>query len=181
MAQPEPTSRGVYGITTAAELAGLAVPTLRLYERRGLLRPDRTDGGTRRYSVDDLTRLGAITDLVDDGVNLGGVAIVLALQTANAALQSTNDTLAHENTRLRAELEESMTTRPDDVPERDHLDQLTPASPDPADTTPREVTTPTNDRWDADPADPAEQATPVELDDDAYPHHAERTGPDVLP
>lgn len=173
MAQPESTDRGVYGITTAAELAGVAVPTLRLYERRGLLRPDRTGGGTRRYSPDDLTRLGRITDLVANGVNLAGIAVVLALQTTNTTLRSTNDTLADENTRLRAQQEKPMTTRPDDVPEHDHLDQLTPTVHDPDDTTPGEVTAPTTERWDADPTDLAEQATPVELDEDAYPHQGE--------
>jgi MerR family transcriptional regulator/heat shock protein HspR len=99
---PERTDRGVYGITTAAELAGVAVPTLRLYERRGLLDPDRTQGGTRRYSPDDLVRLERIGALVADGVNLTGIAHILALQTQNTTLSSTNTELQKENTRLRA-------------------------------------------------------------------------------
>ena len=51
------SGRGVYGISVTAELSGLDPQTLRLYERRGLLTPARTDGGTRRYSDDDLHRL----------------------------------------------------------------------------------------------------------------------------
>lgn len=86
-------ARGVYGISVAAELVGIGVHTLRLYERRGLVEPDRTDGGTRRYSRDDLERLRRITALVEDGVNLAGVALVLQLQDENADLrrQSTPD------------------------------------------------------------------------------------------
>ena len=98
MALQERTDRGVYGITTTAELTGVAVPTLRLYERRGLIDPERTNGGTRRYSQDDLTLLGRIGALVADGVNLTGVAQILALQTANTTLRSTNENLVHENT-----------------------------------------------------------------------------------
>ncbi|SOC52598.1 MerR family transcriptional regulator [Ornithinimicrobium cerasi] len=86
----EPThedDRGVYGISLAAELAGLAVPTLRLYEAHGLLRPDRTPGGTRRYSANDVARLRGIGQLVGDGVNLAGVARVLELERQNSALR----------------------------------------------------------------------------------------------
>ena len=58
VAVPEPgRERGVYGITVAAELVGTGVQNLRSYEARGLLEPERTDGGTRRYSADDLDRL----------------------------------------------------------------------------------------------------------------------------
>lgn len=128
MTLQERTDRGVYGITTVAELTGVAVPTLRLYERRGLLDPQRTQGGTRRYSQDDLTLLGRIGTLVADGVNLTGIAQILALQTTNTNLRTTNEDLVHENTRLRAERKNAISTRADDVPEHD---QLTIATPDP--------------------------------------------------
>ena len=62
--------RGVYGISVAAELVGMGVQNLRAYEARGLLEPERTDGGTRRYSADDLDRLRRIGDLLDAGLNL---------------------------------------------------------------------------------------------------------------
>jgi MerR family transcriptional regulator, heat shock protein HspR len=88
---PDP-ARGVYGISIAADLAGLGVQTLRLYEQRGLLTPDRTDGGTRLYSSDDLVRLRRITDLLDAGLNLAGIALVLQLEAENAALRAQLDT-----------------------------------------------------------------------------------------
>jgi MerR family transcriptional regulator/heat shock protein HspR len=73
-------ARGVYGISVTAELVGTGVQNLRLYERRGLLTPSRTAGGTRLYSRDDVARLGRITELLDAGLNLAGVAMVLDLQ-----------------------------------------------------------------------------------------------------
>lgn len=79
--------QGVYGISVAAELVGMAVPSLRLYESYGLLEPDRTPGGTRRYSVNDLERLRTISELLDAGVNLAGVAMVLQLQEENDELR----------------------------------------------------------------------------------------------
>jgi MerR family transcriptional regulator, heat shock protein HspR len=79
--------RGVYGISVAAELVGMGVQTLRLYEARGLLEPARTAGGTRRYSERDLDRLRRIGDLLDEGLNLAGVAMVLELESENARLR----------------------------------------------------------------------------------------------
>ncbi|MDQ1628216.1 MAG: MerR family transcriptional regulator, heat shock protein HspR [Actinomycetota bacterium] len=87
--------RGVYGISVAAELVGMGPQTLRLYEQRGLLEPQRTDGGTRRYSEDDLHRLRRISQLLDDGLNLAGIGMVLDLEQDNARLHAAN-------TRLRA-------------------------------------------------------------------------------
>src|SRR5665811_459289 len=86
-ADPDPR-RGVYAISVAAELVGMGSQTLRLYERRGLLEPSRSGGGTRRYSSEDLDRLGRIARLVDTGVNLAGVALVLDLQDANERLRA---------------------------------------------------------------------------------------------
>ncbi len=97
------SARGVYGISVAAELSGMDPQTLRLYERRGLLTPARTEGGTRRYSDDDLDRLQRIAELVADGVNIAGIAQILPLQDHNAELASTNGELASENARLRSQ------------------------------------------------------------------------------
>jgi MerR family transcriptional regulator/heat shock protein HspR len=88
------SARGVYGISVAAEFSGLDPQTLRLYERRGLLTPARTDGGTRRYSDDDLARLRRITELTDAGVNLAGISQILDLQDRNSELESDNARLA---------------------------------------------------------------------------------------
>ena len=88
MAQPMPDpAKGVYGISVAAELVGMRVPNLRLYEDRGLVTPARTDGGTRRYSTDDLERLRRIADLLEAGLNLAGIGMVLHLEAENAELR----------------------------------------------------------------------------------------------
>jgi MerR family transcriptional regulator/heat shock protein HspR len=88
----EPASdRGVYGISVAAELVGLGVQTLRLYEARGLITPDRTGGGTRRYSPDDVSRIRRIGDLLGEGLNLAGIAMVFDLEAQNAELQAEKD------------------------------------------------------------------------------------------
>jgi len=75
----------------AAELVGMGVQNLRLYERRGLLEPQRTEGGTRRYSSDDLDRLRRIGELLDAGLNLAGIALVLGLEADNAVLRAELD------------------------------------------------------------------------------------------
>ena len=76
------------GASVAAELVGMGTQSLRLYETRGLLEPDRSDGGTRRYSEHDLDRLRHIGQLVEQGLNLAGVAAVLGLEAENALLQA---------------------------------------------------------------------------------------------
>jgi DNA-binding transcriptional MerR regulator len=79
--------RGVYAISVAAELTGAGVQNLRVYERRGLVEPSRTEGGTRRYSEHDLGRIRRVMALLDAGLNLAGVALVLELQDDNARLR----------------------------------------------------------------------------------------------
>ena len=74
---PTAPPRGVYAISVAAEIVGTNVQNLRVYERRGLLEPQRTDGGTRLYSQADLERLSRIVELLETGVNLAGIALVL--------------------------------------------------------------------------------------------------------
>lgn len=81
-------SRGVYAISVAAELAGMGVQNLRMYEARGLLQPDRTDGGTRRYSADDVDRLHRIGELLRAGLNLAGIGMVLDLEAENDQLRA---------------------------------------------------------------------------------------------
>jgi len=80
-------AKGVYGISVTAEMVGTGVQNLRLYERRGLLEPSRSAGGTRLYSPDDVDRLNRITELLADGLNLAGVAMVLDLQDDNTRLR----------------------------------------------------------------------------------------------
>ena len=97
------SARGVYGISVASELSGIDPQTLRLYERRGLLSPARTDGGTRRYSDDDLDLLQQINELVAQGINIAGIAQILHLQHRNTELESDNSDLKSENARLRSD------------------------------------------------------------------------------
>jgi MerR family transcriptional regulator/heat shock protein HspR len=99
---PGRSARGVYGISATSELSGLGPQTLRLYERRGLLNPARTDGGTRRSSDDDITRLQRITDLTAAGVNLAGIAYILELEDHNTELKAENAQLDVDNTQLRS-------------------------------------------------------------------------------
>jgi len=91
---PVPSDRGVYSISVAAELVGTGVQNLRLYEARGLVSPDRTEGGTRRYSEDDVTRLQRVTGLLDQGLNLAGVVLVLGLEDDVAQLRRENAALS---------------------------------------------------------------------------------------
>jgi DNA-binding transcriptional MerR regulator len=82
------TARGVFSMSVAAELVGLDPQSLRLYERRGLINPHRTPGGTRRYSSDDLDRLRRIKALLAAGLNLAGIDMVLSLETDNDDLRT---------------------------------------------------------------------------------------------
>lgn len=77
----------LYVISVAAELAGVHPQTLRIYERKGLLDPARTEGGNRRYSDNDLARLRRIQDLTNAGLNLEGVRWVMALEEENDRLR----------------------------------------------------------------------------------------------
>ena len=81
----KPTERAVYIISVAAELSGLHPQTLRIYERKGLVDPARTGGGSRRYSDADILLLGRIQELTNEGLNLAGVQRVLALEAELAA------------------------------------------------------------------------------------------------
>ena len=81
------STKAVFVISVAAELAGMHPQTLRIYERKGLLEPFRTPGGTRRYSQEDIERLQLIQELTSQGLNLEGVRRVLALQEENRRLK----------------------------------------------------------------------------------------------
>jgi MerR family transcriptional regulator/heat shock protein HspR len=77
---------GVYAISVVAQLLGTGQQNIRQYERKGLLTPDRTSGGTRQYSESDVAVLRRIGELLDEGLNLAGVAKVLELEELNAKL-----------------------------------------------------------------------------------------------
>ena len=91
MAADRQTTRAVYIISVAAELAGVHPQTLRIYERKGLVDPARTAGGSRRYSEDDIEQLRRIQELTNEGLNLAGVQRVLALEAEIARLRAQLD------------------------------------------------------------------------------------------
>lgn len=103
------TDRAVFIISVAAELAGVHPQTLRTYERKGLLKPKRTPGGTRRYSERDIARVRLIQELTqDEGVNLAGVLRILALQDE---IEELSDALERARERIddvRAEAREAL-------------------------------------------------------------------------
>ena len=78
--------RALYAISVAAKLAGTGQQNIRLYETRGLLTPSRTSGGTRQYSDADIAVLLRIGELLEQGLNLAGVAMVLELEATNVKL-----------------------------------------------------------------------------------------------
>jgi MerR family transcriptional regulator, heat shock protein HspR len=90
MTMPEmgPSTRALYVISIAAELAGVHPQTLRIYERKGLLDPSRTGGGARRYSDADIAQMQRILELTNAGVNLEGVRRILALEAEVARLEA---------------------------------------------------------------------------------------------
>jgi MerR family transcriptional regulator/heat shock protein HspR len=98
------SSDAVYIISVAAEIVGMHPQTLRVYERKGLVDPYRTPGGTRRYSQVDLERLLLIQELSNAGVNLEGIKRIIALQSDNTRLRS-------QVNRLRRLLEEAEARR----------------------------------------------------------------------
>ena len=87
---PEYT-QAVYVISVAAELAGVHPQTLRIYERKGLVAPARTGGGSRRYSDHDIAVLRRIQELTNEGLNLAGVQRVIELEAEIARLQNENE------------------------------------------------------------------------------------------
>jgi DNA-binding transcriptional MerR regulator len=72
--------QGVYAISVAAEMVSMQIQNLRVYERRGLLDPDRTPGGTRLYSRADIQRLHRFRELLAEGLNIAGIDRVLTLE-----------------------------------------------------------------------------------------------------
>jgi MerR family transcriptional regulator/heat shock protein HspR len=84
------TDHGVYAISVAAELCGAPIHVLRVWERHGLLTPSRSQGGTRRYSIDDISRLHRITALAAAGINLVGISRILELEDDQAAARNAN-------------------------------------------------------------------------------------------
>ena len=111
---PRDTTRALFVISVAAELAGVHPQTLRIYERKGLVEPARTGGGSRRYSEDDIERLRRIQELTNEGLNLAGVKMVMELEQR---LHRLEDQLEQARAEARAAVEQTHRTyRRDLVP-----------------------------------------------------------------
>jgi MerR family transcriptional regulator/heat shock protein HspR len=99
-------NRPLYMISVAADLAGLHPQTLRIYESKGLVTPQRTSGNTRMYSQADVERLELISQLTDEGINLAGVVRILDQQERMAALEEENERLRRELNQVGKKLHE---------------------------------------------------------------------------
>lgn len=104
MIDPRGRDRAVYVISVAAELAGIHPQTLRIYDRRGLVQPARTGGGSRRYSDADIDKLRRVHELTSEGMNLDGVERVLALEEEVARLKAQVARLTRELESKRADI-----------------------------------------------------------------------------
>src|SRR5262245_56073308 len=100
--------RALYIISVAAEPAGVHPQTLRIYERKGLIEPSRTEGRSRRYSDRDIALLQRIQELTNEGVSLAGVRKILELEAELDELKARVGELQEELTRAAAELEEAV-------------------------------------------------------------------------
>jgi MerR family transcriptional regulator, heat shock protein HspR len=94
--------QALYIISVAAELAGVHPQTLRIYERKGLVQPQRTSGNTRRYSDADIERLRAIQALTDQGINLAGAKAIMKMREEITELQQQLERMREQLERRRA-------------------------------------------------------------------------------
>jgi MerR family transcriptional regulator, heat shock protein HspR len=101
---PRGSEQAIYVISVAAELAGVHPQTLRVYERKGLLSPQRTEGNTRRYSDRDIAMLKKIQDLTAEGINLAGVTRILELEQRMEALRARHDRALQDLRELHEEI-----------------------------------------------------------------------------
>ncbi len=113
---PRSHHSAVYVISVAAELSGMHPQTLRIYERRGLVQPARTEGGNRRYSDADIELLSRISELAEQGLNLEGIRRVMELEAEVAQLR--DELSAAQSAARNAQSEAERTQRRDLVPLR---------------------------------------------------------------
>ena len=99
-------NRPLYMISVAAELTGMHPQTLRIYESKGLVTPQRTSGNTRMYSQADVERLELITRLTDEGINLAGVVRILDMKERMAKQEAEIEELRRQLAAAREQLHE---------------------------------------------------------------------------
>ncbi len=103
--------QAIYVISVAAELAGVHPQTLRVYERKGMLNPQRTAGNTRRYSERDIEHLRRIQELTHEGINLAGVMRIMELEVELSRLKDRYSRLVDEMDRIESHVQELMDAR----------------------------------------------------------------------
>src|SRR5688500_2066450 len=111
MARRSDRDQAMYVISIAAELAGVHPQTLRVYERKGLVQPHRTEGNTRRYSEEDIQRLRRIQALTTEGLNLAGVMKVMELEQELDRMRLRYEQALAELDRMRGEFQEFLDAR----------------------------------------------------------------------
>jgi MerR family transcriptional regulator/heat shock protein HspR len=116
--------RALYIISVAAELAGVHAQTLRIYERKGLIEPERTQGGSRRYSDNDIALLRRIQELTNEGVSLVGVRKVLALEAELERARARLAELARALDQARQDVADAV-----EAAHREHRRDLVPVRP----------------------------------------------------
>jgi MerR family transcriptional regulator/heat shock protein HspR len=109
--RPQDNDQAIYIISVAAELAGVHPQTLRVYERKGLVSPQRTQGNTRRYSERDIVRLRKIQELTQEGVNLAGVLRIMELEDDIERLRARHSRAVRDLERIEAQVEELLDVR----------------------------------------------------------------------
>lgn len=103
--------QAIYIISVAAELAGVHPQTLRIYERKGLVQPQRTQGNTRRYSERDIARLWKIQELTQEGVNLAGVLRIMELEREIERLEDKHERALRALEQLERQVNEAIDAR----------------------------------------------------------------------
>lgn len=101
----------MYVISIAAELAGVHPQTLRVYERKGLVQPHRTEGNTRRYSERDIARLRRIQELTQEGINLAGVMRIMELENRLERAEARYERVLQEIEDVRNQIHEALDAR----------------------------------------------------------------------
>jgi MerR family transcriptional regulator, heat shock protein HspR len=111
VARRQDTDQAIYIISVAAELAGVHPQTLRVYERKGLVTPKRTQGNTRRYSQRDIDLLVRIQELTQEGINLAGVMRILELERELERSEARHSRTKRELEQLEAQIAEALDAR----------------------------------------------------------------------
>src|SRR5690242_8200761 len=105
-----------YSIAVASDLSGVPQQQLRRMEESGLITPQRTDGKTRRYSDDDMTRIAEVGDLANEGINVAGILYIRKLRAEMEVLRAENEALRQQLDALQNALQVARNQARDPAP-----------------------------------------------------------------